>query len=100
VRDDLTLSVADVRTEPLPALGPVGTVVTNPPYGRRVDPKGSLTDLHETLGERVRALGPGWRAALVTPHRAHAERTGLPLAPRATTDHGGIRVQLWVGDGA
>jgi putative N6-adenine-specific DNA methylase len=93
---DLDLDVADLRTTPLPQGHPPGAVVSNPPYGKRVRPDAGLRALHVCFGERVRALGPGWTAALITPHRSLASATGLSLHSRAMTDHGGLKVELMI----
>ena len=42
-----------------------GVVVTNPPYGMRVKGRSPLRPLYQTLGHRVKRMGPGWRAAVL-----------------------------------
>ncbi|MGL5434875.1 MAG: THUMP domain-containing class I SAM-dependent RNA methyltransferase [Lachnospiraceae bacterium] len=44
-----------------------GFLITNPPYGERIEDKASLPALYSQLGERYRALD-SWSAYLITPY--------------------------------
>ncbi len=75
------------------------SVVTNPPYGNRVgDRRKPLEPLYHRLGQRCAELAEGSTLALVTPHRALASATGLALASRFLTDHGGSKIYAFVGE--
>ncbi|SFM90642.1 23S rRNA (guanine2445-N2)-methyltransferase / 23S rRNA (guanine2069-N7)-methyltransferase [Izhakiella capsodis] len=50
-------------THPLPE-GPVGTVVSNPPYGERLDSEPALIALHSQLGRRLKQYFGGWQLSL------------------------------------
>ncbi|MCA9600650.1 MAG: hypothetical protein KC417_01425, partial [Myxococcales bacterium] len=50
-----------------------GFVVTNPPWGQRMDAY-DLSVFRERLGDRFRRLGKNWRVAVVEPSRKHAEQ--------------------------
>lgn len=89
VLEDLVLERADLRDAELPA---VDCVVTNPPYGQRVDLEDSVL---ASLGERVRSTAPR-RVGIVVPRRALALDTGLRLVPRLMTVHGGQKVEFMV----
>ncbi len=52
-----------------------GLVVCNPPYGERIGRE--LEALYEDLGDWLRHLGPGWRAALIVADRDVDARLGL-----------------------
>lgn len=72
-----------------------GVVASNPPFGRRVKGKGSdnsLAPLYQTLGNRITALGDGWRAAILAHDLRLCRRTGLDLKAAFTTKHGGLSV--------
>lgn len=91
--------LVDVRRAPLggaadalPADEP-GWVVTNPPWGHRVDGGGDLRDLHAALGALVAGLD-GWRLAVVTADPALARHTGLDLQAVWRTTVGGQAVTL------
>ena len=74
------------------AAPPRGVVATNPPYGMRVKGNSPLLPLYQTIGHRVKRMGPGWRAAILVHDVRLARRTGLALAPEFTTRHGGLSV--------
>ena len=61
----LTFSVNDVASlvNPLPE-GPVGTVVSNPPYGERLESEPALIALHNQLGRIMKTRFGGWRLSL------------------------------------
>jgi len=69
-----------------------GVVVTNPPYGLRVQGKSPLRSLYQTIGHRVERLGSSWRTAILAHDVRLARRTGLALEPAFTTRHGGLSV--------
>ncbi|RDK89597.1 23S rRNA m(2)G-2445 methyltransferase [Enterobacillus tribolii] len=48
---------------PLPQ-GPVGTVVSNPPYGERLESEPALIALHSTLGRIMKSAFGGWQLSL------------------------------------
>lgn len=94
VEADLDLAVADLRETALPSLA-TGAVVTNPPYGKRVRTSTDVRGLFARLGERIRELGPDWRAAIISPDARTVAAAGLGLVPRVTTKHGGLRVHMF-----
>lgn len=78
---------------------PGTTVVTNPPYGRRVG-RGDLRPLYQTLGRLVREHAD-WTLAMVTPEGSPmARQVGISWEKTCVTRHGGQRVQLQVGPSA
>lgn len=50
-------------TNPLPE-GPSGTVLSNPPYGERLESEPALIALHSLLGRRLKAEFGGWHLSL------------------------------------
>lgn len=73
-----------------------GLLATNPPFGKRIGKQNDLAPLYQTLGHRVRRLGPGWRMALLAHDLRLARRTGLPLQVAFVTRHGGLRIAAMV----
>jgi putative N6-adenine-specific DNA methylase len=94
VADDLVVHRAPLSAFAVPEGTPPGWVVTNPPYGQRVQGGGDLRDLYATLGRVVRDRLPGWSAALLVADPALARQTGLPLESRLRTTNGGVPVQV------
>lgn len=102
VLEDLELARCDVREDQAwpGELGELGTVVCNPPYGRRIGehPK-KLAPLFEALGRRIDGVGPGWNVAVLVPDRRLLAATGLSFEPRFMTSHGGLKVEAMVRPG-
>ncbi|CNK24751.1 TPA: bifunctional 23S rRNA (guanine(2069)-N(7))-methyltransferase RlmK/23S rRNA (guanine(2445)-N(2))-methyltransferase RlmL [Yersinia enterocolitica] len=65
VAELITFNANDVSklVNPLPE-GPVGTVISNPPYGERLDSEPALIALHNMLGRIMKASFGGWRLSL------------------------------------
>ena len=61
----VTFEVKDVAnlTNPLPK-GPYGTVISNPPYGERLDSEPALIALHSLLGRNMKDYFGGWNLSL------------------------------------
>lgn len=96
VRDGIDLQCCALAAQPwlaTPAAAPrPGVVVTNPPFGQRLGRGRDLTPLYQTLGHRIRQLGPEWRAAMLASDPRLARRTGLELHAAFSTRHGGLGI--------
>jgi putative N6-adenine-specific DNA methylase len=73
---------------------PAGWVVTNPPYGVRVQAGRDLRELYATLGAVVRRVFSGWGVGLLVADPALAAQSRLRLAARFRTSNGGIPVRF------
>ncbi|WP_127957806.1 bifunctional 23S rRNA (guanine(2069)-N(7))-methyltransferase RlmK/23S rRNA (guanine(2445)-N(2))-methyltransferase RlmL [Serratia microhaemolytica] len=60
---DFTVSDVSKLTNPLPQ-GPVGTVISNPPYGERLESEPALVALHNILGRIMKSAFGGWQLSL------------------------------------
>jgi putative N6-adenine-specific DNA methylase len=74
-----------------------GIVVLNPPYGRRLGAPRAGRDLLRRMVERLATHYRGWRFALLTPQEIRTRALPFPHAARPFL-HGGMRVELVVGD--
>lgn len=65
VSELITFNVADVSNlkNPLPE-GPTGTVLSNPPYGERLESEPALIALHNALGRIMKGAFGGWQLSL------------------------------------
>lgn len=65
IADLMTFEVKDVAklSNPLPK-GPYGTVISNPPYGERLDSEPALIALHSLLGRTMKNQFGGWNLSL------------------------------------
>ena len=95
VLESLVLERRDVAAL-APPQGPVGLVVANPPYGKRVGEGGELVTLYRALGESLRTRFGGWRAAVLVPDATLGRALGFPSPVRHVLDNGGLRVTLHV----
>ena len=94
VEQDIEWTVAPMSEAPAPAQP--GVLITNPPYGVRVNPESDLRDLYAALGEKVRAGLTGWRTVMLLADPRLAAQLRLPLSTAAETRNGGIAVRVLV----
>lgn len=90
------VAFANVAFSAHPLLAPSSTaplvVVTNPPYGHRVDTSRAL---YQQLGNLVRAQPATRRLAFVCSDPKLAHCVGVPLERVLSVSHGGIRVGVY-----
>ena len=77
-----------------------GWVVTNPPYGLRLDNGHDLRNLYARFGRVLGERCPGWHVALLTHDARLAHNTGLAFDPGRAVAlvNGGVRVKLYRGE--
>ncbi|MEQ1591011.1 MAG: THUMP domain-containing protein [Thiobacillaceae bacterium] len=80
------LRVADALT--LPAPMPVGTIITNPPYGERLGDADDLADWYPQLGDWLKKNFSGWNAWIIS---------GDPLLPKLIGLKASRRIPLFNG---
>lgn len=93
VETDLAARVASVSDLRAPAT-PDGWLVTNPPFGGRIQGGRDLRDLYARLGDVIRATVPGWRVGLLVADTRLAGQTRLPLTETLRTTTGGLAVRF------
>ncbi len=71
-------------------------VVTNPPWGERLDEGPGLDRLYGALGAFVKKLGEGATLTLAAHDRTLAQKVGLPLTSAFFTDAGGMKLNAMV----
>jgi putative N6-adenine-specific DNA methylase len=93
-RDFFDLLPSDFQAFPLTKQP--GLVVINPPYGRRLGGKTSSEQLFLELCRKLKKDFPGWKAALIVPHRGLVKR--VPFSGNVhSLFHGGLRLTLLTG---
>jgi putative N6-adenine-specific DNA methylase len=97
VSADVAFAVRSISAADFPE-GPMGFVVTNPPYGVRVGDTTKVRDLWAQFGRVLRERAPGWRVALLSPDAALDRQLGFPTRTVATTSNGGIPVRIVAGE--
>lgn len=94
VREDLDLARASLsELEPPPASSP-GWILTNPPYGARVQGGNDLRDLYARFGDVLRTRFAGWSVGMLVADAALAGHTRLALEQRWRSSNGGIHVSF------
>ena len=74
--------------------GPLGVLVSNPPYGERMGEEDSLGLLYETIGNLLRREFTGWTGYVFTGNPELAKRVGLRAAKRHILWNGAIECRL------
>jgi len=72
------------------APGPSGLVITNPPYGERLDGPDTLGETYAALGDLLKQRFAGWRAAVFTGNSDLGKRMGLRARKRNHFFNGSI----------
>ena len=101
VADAVTFRTADFFSAPLhdrdsPAVTgqPAGIIVTNPPYGERLDVGDAATFYHR-LGDRLKERFGGWTAWILSANAAAMKQLGLRISSRIPVFNGGLEARLY-----
>lgn len=70
-----------------------GIIVTNPPYGRRLQPEDTAR-LYRGFGESLRRELPGWQVWMLLGDPAPVKTLGLTPEKRISVFNGGLSAQL------
>ncbi|WP_249977079.1 bifunctional 23S rRNA (guanine(2069)-N(7))-methyltransferase RlmK/23S rRNA (guanine(2445)-N(2))-methyltransferase RlmL [Vreelandella olivaria] len=71
-----------------------GLLITNPPYGERLGELPELVRLYAQLGEKTKALFPGWTLALFTGNPDLGHRLGLRAHKQYALKNGALDAKL------
>ncbi|MDP4558619.1 bifunctional 23S rRNA (guanine(2069)-N(7))-methyltransferase RlmK/23S rRNA (guanine(2445)-N(2))-methyltransferase RlmL [Halomonas meridiana] len=71
-----------------------GLMITNPPYGERLGELPELVRLYAQLGEKAKALFPGWTLALFTGNPDLGHRLGLRAHKQYALKNGALDAKL------
>src|SRR4030066_785989 len=86
--DAIELNVSDVLELKAPA--PVGTIVTNPPYGERLGEAEDLAEWYPRLGDWLKKNFSGWEAWIISGDPLLPKLLGLKASRRIPLVHGPI----------
>ncbi|RUR33840.1 bifunctional 23S rRNA (guanine(2069)-N(7))-methyltransferase RlmK/23S rRNA (guanine(2445)-N(2))-methyltransferase RlmL [Vreelandella nanhaiensis] len=75
-----------------------GLLITNPPYGERLGELPELVRLYSQLGEKAKALFPGWTLALFTGNPDLGHRLGLRAHKQYALKNGALDAKLLLMD--
>jgi putative N6-adenine-specific DNA methylase len=91
--DAVPLKQADVVEMPAPA--PEGTLVTNPPYGVRLQDQEKVAELYPTLGDALKKKFSGWTAYIFTADMRLPKLIGLSASKRTPLFNGALECRLF-----
>ena len=89
----VTLKQADVLEMPAPA--PAGVIVTNPPYGVRLQDQQTLAELYPRLGDALKKKYAGWTAYIFTADLRLPKLIGLSPSRRTPLYNGALECRLF-----
>ena len=89
----VTLKQAEVTEMPPPA--PSGVIVTNPPYGVRLDESEALAALYPRLGDALKKKYAGWTAYIFTADLRLPKLIGLAPSRRTPLYNGALECRLF-----
>ncbi len=89
----IRLRVADVLSVPAPAAS--GVLVSNPPYGVRLDDQRRLARFYPLLGDALKARFAGWTAHLLSADTRLPELIGLRASRRTPLFNGALECRLY-----
>lgn len=89
----IRLDSADVLTRAAPAAH--GLIVTNPPYGVRLENTATLAAFYPRLGDALKQRFAGWTACVLTGDVALAKTIGLKPSKRTPLYNGNIDCRLF-----
>jgi 23S rRNA (guanine2445-N2)-methyltransferase / 23S rRNA (guanine2069-N7)-methyltransferase len=75
-----------------------GLLITNPPYGERLGELPELVRLYAQLGEKAKALFPGWTLALFTGNPDLGHRLGMRAHKQYALKNGALDAKLLLMD--
>jgi putative N6-adenine-specific DNA methylase len=93
VEHHVKLKQADVLEMPAPA--PSGVIVTNPPYGVRLQDQQSLAELYPKVGDALKKKYAGWTAYIFTADMRLPKLIGLAASRRTPLYNGALECRLF-----
>ncbi len=93
VGDWIVVEPGDVLARSAPA--PAGLIVTNPPYGVRLDSEAALAAFYPRLGDALKQRFTGWTACLLTGDLRLAKLIGLKPSRRTPLYNGNLECRLF-----
>ncbi|MFN7085607.1 MAG: class I SAM-dependent RNA methyltransferase [Burkholderiales bacterium] len=93
VADKVSLKQANVLEMPAPA--DHGILVTNPPYGVRMDEQQALAEFYPKLGDALKKKFSGWTAYILTADLRLAKLIGLKASRRTPLFNGALECRLF-----
>lgn len=91
--DKVVLKQANVFEMPAPAAS--GIIVTNPPYGVRMEDRDALAEFYPKLGDALKQKFAGWTAYILSSDMQLAKKIGLAASKRTPLFNGALECRLF-----
>ncbi len=79
----------------MPAPAPAGIIVTNPPYGVRMEDRDALAAFYPQLGDALKKKFSGWTAYILSSDMQLAKGIGLSASKRTPLFNGALECRLF-----
>ena len=89
------VSITSQRAETLNAPAPQGLILTNPPYGERMDELASLKAWYPAVGAWLKREMTGWRACFITADRELPSGLGFKPSKKTPLFNGALDCRLF-----
>lgn len=97
--DKVVLKQANVFEMPAPAAdvtkGTAGIIVTNPPYGVRMEDRDALAEFYPKLGDALKQKFAGWTAYILSSDMQLAKKIALAASKRTPLFNGALECRLF-----
>lgn len=75
-----------------------GLLISNPPYGERLQNKPEALEIYRLLGEQLRNKCQGWRAAVLAPDASQGQAIGIHSHRSLSFSNGSLPCKLYLFD--
>ena len=82
-----------IKWDEAPADGTPGVLITNPPYGERINVD-DMEKLYETLGSKLKHVFRGYHAWVISSNEDYLAKIGLTPSLKEEMQNGGLDCQL------
>lgn len=95
---DTVVEVTQGSLEKMDRIGEEGLLITNPPYGERLQSKPEALEIYRLLGEQLRQHCEGWRAAVLAPDASQGQAIGIHSHRSLSFSNGSLPCKLYLFD--
>ncbi|XOZ34673.1 bifunctional 23S rRNA (guanine(2069)-N(7))-methyltransferase RlmK/23S rRNA (guanine(2445)-N(2))-methyltransferase RlmL [Halomonadaceae bacterium KBTZ08] len=96
--DRIHVEKCDVAEWRIPEKAATGVIVTNPPYGNRLETRERAAELFRIFGERLRSEAPGWRLGLLLAEPELGHQLGMRSRRQYRFFNGSLETTLLLFD--
>ena len=95
LRFEASVALKQANVFEMPAPAPAGIIVTNPPYGVRMEDRDDLAAFYPKLGDALKRHFSGWTAYILSSDMQLAKGIGLSASKRTPLFNGALECRLF-----